>query len=254
MQQPTDSNKATSPLGGVRGSRLVRNEPEESIPAAEVIAYLIAQVRTVEPYRLVARTLVPALAPLLVMAYLHERKGIDIENMTRDVAAIGHLHPLSGFLSSLGVLLWWSSACIWLFCARLHRAVGITEAAKFALCSGLLSSYLAIDDLFQFHESLAPGYLAVSENVIQGLLALAIASYLWRFRNQLARPDGALLVFACAMLSLSVIGDHLLGRWVSALGDWTSMLEDGLKWVGIACWCAFCVSRCHSDIQQRAIN
>jgi hypothetical protein len=41
--------------------------------------------------------------------------GIDISVLTRDLAAIAGVNPLSGFLSSLGILLWWTSASVWLF-------------------------------------------------------------------------------------------------------------------------------------------
>ena len=47
-----------------------------------------------------------AFVPLLLLAVLCLELGIGVQDMTRDVAAIAHVHPLFGALSSLRILLW----------------------------------------------------------------------------------------------------------------------------------------------------
>lgn len=170
--------------------------------------------------------------------------------MTRDVAAIAGIHPLSGILSSVGILFWWTSATIWFFAAFLRRVFQGTSGVGFLIYSGLLSAYLGLDDLFQFHEYLAPTYLEVSEGAVYGLLVFATAFYLWRYRRSFQRPDGVLLLIALAFLSGSVVVDVALEPWLWRLKDWTLFIEDGLKWLGICFWTAFCVVRCTRDLRS----
>jgi hypothetical protein len=175
---------------------------------------------------------------------------VKIPDMTRDLAAIAGIHPLSGFLSSLGILLWWTSATVWLFTAFLRRIRHGSAGVGFLVYSGLLSAYLGLDDLFLFHEYLAPTYLKVPEKVVYGLLAAATAFYLWRYRRAIQTSDGVLLLLALAFLSSSVLVDAVLEPWLWSLKDWTYFLEDGLKWLGICFWTALCVVQCTSDFRS----
>lgn len=199
-------------------------------------------------YRAVFLTAVLAVIPLVVVAGVRIAAGIGINDMTRDVAAIAGIHPLAGALSSLGILVWWTSASIWLFTAALILRLRNGADVGFVLCSGLWSAYFAFDDLFQFHEHLAPTYLKVPEKAVYGVLASGIALYLWRFRRCLWKPDGMLMLLALAFLSSCVVVDAL-ERWLWRLGDWTYLVEDGLKWMGICFWTCFCVVRCARDLE-----
>lgn len=200
--------------------------------------------------RVILATIGTAAVPLLGIAVARILLHIKIPDMTRDVAAIAGIHPLSGILSSLGILFWWTSATVWLFAAFLRRVHQGAAGVGFLVYSGLLSAYLGLDDLFQFHEYLAPTYLKVSERAVYGLLAVATAFYLWRYRRPLQRPDGVLLLLALASLSSSVVVDAALEPWLWRLKDWTYFVEDALKWLGICFWTAFCVVRCTSDLRS----
>lgn len=191
-----------------------------------------------------------AATPLLGVAAARVFLQVKIPDMTRDVAAIGGVHPLSGILSSLGILLWWTSATIWLFVALVQRGDHEAAGTGFHVYSGFLSAFLGLDDLFQIHEYLAPTYLKVPERLVFGLLAIATALYLWRYRRFLQRPDGVLLVVALAFLSGSVAIDAALEPWLWRLKDWSFFVEDGLKWLGICFWTAFCVVRSTSDLRS----
>ena len=52
------------------------------------------------------------LVPIALVAAASVVLGIEVQLMTRDVAASGEIHPLAGVRSSLGVLLGWQSATI----------------------------------------------------------------------------------------------------------------------------------------------
>lgn len=182
-----------------------------------------------------------ALLPLVMVAGAGILFEKDVQLMTRDLAAVADVHPLTGALSSLGVLLWWTSASIWFFLAAVHPGNGAAGHLYFAASSGLLSAYLALDDLFQFHETLAPRYLGVSEQAVYAMLAIAVLFYLWRFWPLVVDRENPWMMLALALLVGSVVIDNILEAWVAWLGPWIYLVEDGAKWLGIVCWAAFAV-------------
>lgn len=195
-----------------------------------------------------ATLLVVAALPLLAVVTMYRLHDVQISLMTRDPTGIAGIHPLAGFLSSLGVLMWWTAASVWLFSALLHRAAGDGPKLRFALASGALSMYLGLDDLFQFHERLAPRHLGVPERVVLTAIVLSAALYLVTFRRQILRAQGSLLAVAFGFLAASVAFDSVLASWIWRLKGWTYLFEDGSKWVGIVFWCGFAVTRCRADL------
>lgn len=206
------------------------------------------RLATGDSWRLLSLATGLALLPLALVALLRVVLGIGVQDMTRDVAAIAHIHPLLGALSSVGILLWCSAASIWFFSASIHRKLRDFGAARFCVASGALSAYFAFDDLFQFHEYLAPTYLGLPEPGVYVLLAVVMAAYLWIFRRQWPRADAILLLLALCFLGGSVSIDVLLDRWLWRLDDWKYLIEDGLKWFGILSWLGFCVTRCRGGL------
>lgn len=185
--------------------------------------------------------------PIMLVGLASSWLSIEVRILTQDATALAKVHPLAGVLSSLGILVWWSSASLWLFCAGVHRREGEERLARFCLSSALLSGYLALDDLFQIHESLAPVYLGIPEGAVYGLLGLAVVAYLLSFRDLLLNLRGLLLLGALGLLAASV-GVDRIEHWLWRLGHWTYLLEDGLKWMGIVSWCAFCVVWCRDHV------
>jgi hypothetical protein len=204
------------------------------------------------PLRAILITFCVATVPLLAVAAAGILWRVNVTDMTRDIAFVAELHPLTGGLSSLGVLLWWTSATVWLFSAFLRLSPGAGEDVSFMVYSGLLSAYLALDDLFQFHEYLAPSMLKVPESVVYVLLAVATSYYLWRFRTLLRRPDGVLLLASLAFLCCSLLVDEALELepWQWRLSEWPYFVEDGFKWLGIAFWTTFSIRRCGSELRS----
>lgn len=187
--------------------------------------------------------------PLIIITVVRIIYGLKIPDMTMDIAAIAGIHPLSGFLSSLGILLWWTSASIWLFTAYIKRKKEITASIGFQLYSGILSLYIALDDLFQFHEHIAEKYLNISEHVIYILLLTIILFYIRKYNYVFQRSDGAFLGMALFFLASSVFVDAVLEPLLLYLiKNWEYLIEDGLKWLGICFWTGFCVKWCTKDL------
>lgn len=206
------------------------------------------QMRALGLRQLVATGLA-AMLMLGATAAISVTSPLPIGSLTRDVTAVAKLHPLTGLLSNLGILLWCSTASICLFAAWIARRQSRPQAA-FLLCSGLLSAYLMADDLLLIHEDLARRYLGVGERLIFLLLALMVGAYLLRFAATIwqTRCVGLMLAFAC--LGGSVLVDQLRGAWAWRLGEWYFLLEDGLKWLGIVFWFSYFASICAAVLRD----
>lgn len=165
--------------------------------------------------------------------------NIPMSEFTRDVTIIAGIHPLSGALSSLGILLWCAAASICMFSAIALRSVVSSDVHRFLLFSALLSMYLLFDDLFMFHETLAPNVLGLDQRVVIFFLGLAVSSYLIVFRSVILRTNYVFFLLALGMLTLSVAIDAIPRQWMSGLGHWVYLIEDGTKWIGISCWCGY---------------
>lgn len=151
--------------------------------------------------------------------------------MTQDVTALAGVHPLTGFLSSLGVLLWCVAASICFFAAWTLRNSKPGDIFWFLLFSALLSAYFLFDDLFQFHEELAYRYLGLKEKTVTAALLIAVFAYLIFFRRIILRTNFSILLSALGFFTTSVVID----QWLSH----KYFFEDGAKWLGIASWCSY---------------
>lgn len=169
-------------------------------------------------YRVFVTTFYVMVVPLAVVALVGVFFGVQMPFLMRDVTALADVHPLTGVMSNCGILLWWSSASIWLFSAMIHRARHSRESFGFALSSGLLSAYLAMDDLFQFHEYLAPHHLKIPEGAVYGALAACMAVYLLAFYRLFMRRDGVLILLSLILLSVSAGIDGLFRGAMSGMG------------------------------------
>ena len=186
-------------------------------------------------------TFFPSFFILAVIGAVSAIYHVKMPDMTRDMTAIAGIHPLTGVLSNLGVLLWCAAASICLFSALTIHHVASKDIFWFLFSSGLLSLYLLFDDLFQFHEDLASRYLGLDEKVVYAVLGLAVFGYLTAFRRVILRTEYVFLLLAVGFLSSSVVIDAILQPWMWRLGHWEFFFEDGAKWLGIAAWCSYYV-------------
>ena len=172
--------------------------------------------------------------------------GVSVPLMTVDVASITRVHPLSGFLSSLGILLLGASTAIWYFSAVTVAGHDATShaAPRLMLLGAAVSGYMTLDDLFQVHEYIAPRHLGVPDEAVLGLLGVALLTFLsmaWRSPD---RTGLFWLLAALGWMGVSVLFD-VTSRWLWRLGEWQYFFEDGAKWVGLCCWLKYTVVYCH---------
>ena len=165
--------------------------------------------------------------------------GYSIAVMVRDPNFVLDGHPIIGMQSHLGVLAWFSSACICLFCYGLLRQARrvVTPSALFFLTFGLVTLWLALDDLFLVHEYLAYDILNISESLIYGVYMVVLAGCLVKFRRVIQASAGRLLLLAALIFfGLSVASDIVFPE-ESAI--WRIFLEDGFKLLGIVSWSGY---------------
>ncbi len=194
--------------------------------------------------------LVISAIPIISIVIAHIAYLVPFGDMTRDVSAIAGLHPFFGVLSSLGILLWWTSASIFFFSAYLLKHGPSGGDFGLMVYSGYLSCYLGLDDLFQIHELVAPKYLGIPEIAVYAALMLATAIYIYRFMNILSGFDAVLMLLAFVFFGLSVAVDTILEPWLWRIKEWEFLVEDGLKWFGICLWNGFCILRCVKSIKM----
>jgi hypothetical protein len=186
-------------------------------------------------------TFVPTIMMLITIGVFGVIYELNMGTITRDVAVIGNIHPLSGFLSTLGIFLWCVAASISFFAAFIVRNFKRKKTFLFLLSSAALSTYLLFDDAFMFHENLASSYLGINEKVVLVLLGVAVFAYLFTFRNIILKTHYYVLLLALGFLGFSVLIDVITVRWLDELGYWIYFIEDGAKWIGIASWCSYYV-------------
>jgi hypothetical protein len=203
------------------------------------------------PIRQLLFTFIASISALVLVAGMSIILGVDIPLMTRDVAAIGNIHPLYGFLSSLGILLWCAVVSICFFMARVLRHSNQREIVNFLYYSALLTLYLMLDDLFQFHDSLVSQYLGLKEKVVYLILGVAVSAYLLTFRALILKTNYYFLLLALVFLGFSVVIDAILPPelW-RLLGHWEYFIEDGAKWLGIVAWCSYFVNTSHQFLES----
>jgi len=176
----------------------------------------------------------PVLALLFVSVIVARALHIPVASLTRDMAALAHVHPLIGVVSNVGILLWCATAAICLFSRNLLRRQGRHVEARFLLWAGVLTIVLLLDDLFMIHEYIAPVHFHVNEKVILACHACGAAAYLLSQRRLILAENYQLLVAAMVLFAASVLVDISDGHgWLSNLA------EDGFKILGITSWLGY---------------
>jgi hypothetical protein len=154
-------------------------------------------------------------------------------------------------ISNVGIVLWVAAATILLFTATVleHRAAG-RDLIRFVMAAGGISILLGFDDLFLFHENLAPRYLRVSELVVFLLYVVLVLTWLLYFRRLILRTHYPLLALSLGFFGASMAVDVMPVAW---LLRWPSLIliEDGLKLLGIVTWLAYFVAVCMAAVEGK---
>lgn len=146
--------------------------------------------------------------------------------LTRDPMAVAKLPFFYGLFSNLNVMLWASSAAVNFLGASLMK--NKDREFYFMFCSGMFITWLALDDLFMFHESVFPNYFHILENnVYLGYLCIILA-YLFYFRRDIYNCTNYIFL----IVALSAFGSSIL---IDLFWGFT-FAEDGAKFLGVIIW------------------
>ena len=136
-----------------------------------------------------------------------------------------------GMISNIGILLWGATASICLFVAFAENTNG--ESSKMLLLGGIFSGVVCIDDFFLLHDRyIGPDFLYLTYLSITVFLLI-------RFRNILKKIGPSSLLISILFLALSVLFDRIIQEVFNQSYYLTQLMEEGFKFVGIACWLNF---------------
>jgi hypothetical protein len=173
----------------------------------------------------------PVVLLLAVVLIANVTVGLAFEDVMEDPAGLLDFHPLTGLVSQLGILIWWSAAVASLVTAALiaPRGTGAPERS-FLLWSGVITAVLVLDDLFLFHENLAERYLGLGQRHIVVAYVVIAGLYVARFRSVLrSAADRWLLATSVGLLAMSLATDYIHERIIF---DRTGEFIGGLVFVG----------------------
>lgn len=182
--------------------------------------------------------------PTLFIAAVALQPWVDPADLLRDPLAVAELRQPEcckvyyGAVSNLGVLIWMSGAAVCLFTAAVVLAQGLgARPVVFMTAAGLLTGFLAMDDLFLVHENVLPAF-GVSEPVTYGAYAALGLVYLAVSWREILNHNVFLLAAAVLFLGTSVVIDWLF----HSDHPLRIVLEDGAKLTGISAWVGFHVT------------
>jgi len=182
---------------------------------------------------------------LVLYAYTFTaRRGISMRQITRDVASVAEAPFYSGYLSTVGGLVWMAGAtgCLIAFAStRRSETLETHRRSRFLLWAGLGTLWLCFDDLFLFHEFIGPQTFMLTEKEIFGAYVLAAVVVGVRFRRVIARSNFLLVFLAAGAFAVSLFVDVFKPEMSSINPSKRAVLEDGPKLVGIALWAAYLV-------------
>lgn len=152
-----------------------------------------------------------------------------------------------GIISTLGVMMWVATATACLFSAMVLRRLGAPERLiRFALLAGSISGWLAFDDAFLFHENIAPK-LGLPQTGVLAFYVLVAMAYCIGHVREIFQADSVIFGLAGTFLATSVGLDVVLHSTDSGIVS----LEDGAKFIGIACWMAFHLTAMSSLLRRQ---
>jgi len=190
---------------------------------------------------------VPALFALIGVGFWASATGRRVWFFTGDPFVTGHLPFYAGIISTIGIILWCSTASVCFFSAAVLNKDKYGRDWKFFLfMSGFFTSLLLFDDLFQMHRILYPKLFYLSTILVYGLYSLFALWYLVHFRKQIFETEFLLLGFSLAFFAFAVIADTF-----NFLSRGNTAFSDAFKLFGIVSWFAYFVRTCSRKVKGR---
>ena len=156
--------------------------------------------------------------------------AIPTDALLRDTNAVLGAPPYVGAISTLGLLLWGAAAAI-----SVLTALVVPAARAFWLMAAAIALLLLLDDWLMIHESVESVF-GIPDASVFGLHGALMLAYLYGFRNVLLRSEWIYLLAALGGFGGSIAVD-LVDGVISFRGFY--LLEDGLKFGGIAFWLVY---------------
>lgn len=170
---------------------------------------------------------------LVIIFLVGNLYDVPFEALTGDPANFYKFHPLSGFLSNIGVLLWCATASICIFSGLTFKNEKHKDAdSGFFIFAGLLTMLLLVDDFFMLHDHLLrqkPMYL---------LYAISLVYLFFKYHQNLRQHQFLLFLTAIGFFFVSMVMDSVLPS-----KGLEYFFEDGFKFLGIVSWTLFFVKR-----------
>lgn len=193
-----------------------------------------------------------SLLSLIVLVNLHT--GIPLKTFTRDPTAIAGISPFAGIVSNIGILFWCIAASICLFSffkITYQQTNKINDFTLFLLFFGITTSVLLLDDLFLFHETIAPKFLNLSEEKIFISYGIIVLFGIIRFKKVIFQTEWIILSLAFVFFALSILMDVV--SFFNSLQFPRNFIEDGFKLLGIISWTGYFVLASF-QIEKSAMN
>jgi hypothetical protein len=170
--------------------------------------------------------------------------GHSLGFFLRDIVATAALPFYTGFVSQLEGLLWAAALAVCIFgLILIRRQMPVATASmRFLLHSSIFTSFLLLDDVFLFHEEIAPIYLHLPEELIFVLYAIIGVGFVVLNWREILSSEYAILFLALGLFAGSVFLDSLPLDALHLRYFWEQLeflLEDSFKFAGIATWMTF---------------
>ena len=206
--------------------------------------------RKIEGVKPLPRALVLSLllVPVFVLSAVRAvslKTGVSVYKFMRDPTMLMGANPLLGVVSDLGVLLWCASATICLFgWSILRHRLPMVRFSKFLLYSGLLTTFLLVDDFFLIHDYILPKYFSIPTDFLFVCYGILTLSLILTFQQCILRTEYRIAFLALCFFGVSLIVDIFQPSIEQRIGDWRILIEDGFKFSGIAVWFSYFFRSC----------
>lgn len=172
-----------------------------------------------------------------------EPKWMFLDPLTAAELSNDCCHTYYGFISNLGVMLWSGTATVLLVLAVVFYKTSKKELFYFAASSGVLTGWLALDDMFMVHELVLPSF-GVPQNLVLASYILLTVIYIITSWRIILQSDFWILFIGGLALSISVFVDTYFHSLTPSL----VYLEDSAKFFGIVCWASFHITTSYSFV------
>ena len=183
------------------------------------------------PIKLFFNSILPSSILYLAILFISNIHNIKLSLVIRDLAQTCGYPIGVGMISNIGILLWGAAASICLFTTFSGNIN--SDTSKLLLLGGSFSGLLCIDDFFLLHDRyIGPDFLNLSYAAMTILLLV-------RFQRTLKKIGISNLIISILFLGLSVFFDGVIQQIFNQSYDLTQLIEEGFKFIGIACWLNF---------------